>query len=146
MVRMKQEPSTAWQTSRRLMKNLRAVMASSISTQEKLDTIVRLIAAELVAEVCSLYVRKGGDVLELSANLGFKVEAIHHTRLRVGEGLVGLIAATKKPVSLSQASQHPAFVYRPETGEDMYQSLLGVHAWGKFLGFLWYKIEPCVSI
>src|SRR5437868_13963550 len=111
---------------RRLLRRLRGIMAGSGSAQERLDRIVRVIAAEMVAEVCSAYVMRAGEVLELFATEGLRPSAVHRTRLRVGEGLVGLIAATARPLALADAQSHPAFAYRPETGEEVYHSLMGV--------------------
>jgi phosphotransferase system enzyme I (PtsP) len=99
-------------------------MAGSGTAQQRLDTIVRLIAADMVAEVCSAYVMRAGEVLELFATEGLRAEAVHRTRLRVGEGLVGVIAATARPLALSDAQSHPDFAYRPETGEEIYHSLM----------------------
>jgi phosphotransferase system, enzyme I, PtsP len=112
--------------SRRLLRRLRDAMAEPGTAQAKLDAIVRLIAADMVAEVCSCYVRRPGDVLELFATEGLRREAVHRTRLGVGEGLVGLIAATARPLALADAQSHPDFAYRPETGEEIYHSLMGV--------------------
>ena len=80
----------------------------------------------MVAEVCSAYVMRAGEVLELFATEGLRPEAVHRTRLRVGEGLVGRIAATARPLALADAQAHPDFAYRPETGEEIYHSLMGV--------------------
>ncbi|HEY9346775.1 MAG TPA: phosphoenolpyruvate--protein phosphotransferase, partial [Inquilinus sp.] len=85
-----------------------------------------LIAAEVVAEVCSCYIARPGDVLELFSTIGLNPDAVHRTRLRVGEGLVGEIAATARPLAIANAPTHPKFAYRPETGEDPYESLMGV--------------------
>ena len=111
---------------RRLLRRLRDTMAGSGTAQERLDRIVRIVAGEMDAEVCSAYIMRAGEVLELFATEGLRSEAIHHTRLRVGEGLVGLIAATATPLALADARAHPDFAYRPETGEEIYQSLMGV--------------------
>ncbi len=123
---------------RRLLRRLRDIMAGSATAQERLDRIVRIVAAEMVAEVCSVYVMRAGEVLELFATEGLRPEAVHRTRLRVGEGLVGLIAATARPLVLADAQAHPEFVYRPETGEEIYHSLLGVPMLrgGRVLGVL----------
>ncbi len=51
---------------------------------------------------------------------------MHRTRLRVGEGLVGDIAAHARPLALDDAQRHPQYAYRPETGEEIYHSLAGV--------------------
>jgi phosphotransferase system enzyme I (PtsP) len=112
--------------TRRLLRRLRDVMAAPGTAQERLDRIVLLVAAEMVAEVCSVYVMRAGEVLELFATEGLRREAVHRTRLRVGEGLVGVIAATARPLALADAQAHPDFAYRPETGEEIYHSLMGV--------------------
>jgi phosphotransferase system enzyme I (PtsP) len=111
---------------RRLLRRLRDIMAGSGSAQERLDRIVRIVAAEMVAEVCSAYIMRAGEVLELFATEGLRPEAVHRTRLRVGEGLVGVIAATARPLALADAQSHPDFAFRPETGEEIYHSLMGV--------------------
>lgn len=112
--------------SRRLLGRLRDVMAAGGSAQERLDKVVSLIAADMVAEVCSCYVMRAGEVLELFATEGLKKSAVHATRLRVGEGLVGDIAAHARPLALADAQSHPHFAYRPETGEEIFHSLVGV--------------------
>lgn len=109
-----------------LLRRLREVMAASISPQERLDRLVVLIAGNLVAEVCSVYVLREDGSLELYATEGLNREAVHLTTMRAGEGLVGLIASEAEPLALSDAQSHPAFSYRPETGEEIYRSFLGV--------------------
>lgn len=109
-----------------LLRRLREVMAASISPQERLDRLVVLIAGNLVAEVCSVYVLREDGSLELFATEGLNREAVHLTTMRAGEGLVGLIAREAEPLALSDAQNHPAFSYRPETGEEIYRSFLGV--------------------
>ena len=111
---------------RGLLKKLREVMAEQGGAQAKLDKVVRIIAANMVAEVCSIYVLRPGPVLELYATEGLKPEAVHKSKLKVGEGLVGTIAAEAAPLNLDDAQRHPAFKYLPETGEEIYNSFLGV--------------------
>ncbi|MBO0735112.1 MAG: phosphoenolpyruvate--protein phosphotransferase [Alphaproteobacteria bacterium] len=124
--------------TRRLLRRLRDIMAGSGTAQERLDRIVRVIAAEMVAEVCSAYIMRAGEVLELFATEGLRPEAVHRTRLRVGEGLVGVIAATARPLALADAQSHPSFAYRPETGEETFHSLMGapILRGGRVLGVL----------
>jgi phosphotransferase system enzyme I (PtsP) len=124
--------------TRRLLRRLRDIMAGSGSAQQRLDRIVRIVAAEMVAEVCSAYIMRAGEVLELFATEGLRPEAVHRTRLRVGEGLVGVIAATARPLALYDAQLHPDFAYRPETGEEIYHSLMGapILRGGRLLGVL----------
>jgi len=135
---MTAEPTAPWTGSRRMLRRLRDVMAGPGTPQQRLDQIATLIARELVAEVCSIYVRRAGDILELFATEGLRADAVHRTRLRVGEGLVGFIAAQAMPVALADAQAHPLFAYRPETGEEIYSSLMGVPVLrgGRVLGVL----------
>src|ERR1700761_1902908 len=109
-----------------LLRRLREIMADGSSAQTRLDKLVTLIAQNMVAEVCSIYLRRAGNALELFATQGLNPAAVHNTRLRSGQGLVGLVAETAEPVNLSNAPNHPRFAYRPETGEDPYKSFLGV--------------------
>ncbi len=109
-----------------LLRRLREVMAEPVSAQERLDKIVVLIAANMVAEVCSTYVLRHDNTLELYATEGLNRDAVHQTVLNAHEGLVGLVASEATPLNLSNAQQHPAFSYRPETGEEIYHSFLGV--------------------
>src|SRR6202008_4709300 len=124
--------------TRRLLRRLRDIMAGSGTPQERLAHIVRVVAAEMVAEVCSAYIMRAGEVLELFATEGLRPEAVHRTRLRVGEGLIGVIAANARPLALAEAQSHPDFAYRPETGEEIYHSLMGVPILrsGRILGVL----------
>ena len=101
-------------------------MADSLDRQARLDKIVQLIAENMVAEVCSLYVLRADSVLELYATEGLNPGSVHLAQLKLGQGLVGTIAATARPLNLSQAQDHPAFTYLPETGEEIYKSFLGV--------------------
>jgi phosphotransferase system, enzyme I, PtsP len=109
-----------------LLRRLREIMAEPVEAQARLDRIVVLIAANMVSEVCSLYVMRADGVLELYATEGLNREAVHLTTMRSGEGLVGLIAKSAEPLALSDAQGHPAFSFRPETGEEIYHGFLGV--------------------
>ena len=111
---------------RLLLRRLREAMAEPVNAQARLDRIVVLIAANMVAEVCSVYVLRADQRLELFATEGLKREAVHLTTMRADEGLVGLISTTAEPLALTDAQAHPAFSYRPETGEEIYHSFLGV--------------------
>jgi putative methionine-R-sulfoxide reductase with GAF domain len=109
-----------------MLRRLREVMAEPVSAQERLDKVVVLIAANMVAEVCSVYVLRVDGTLELYATEGLKHEAVHQTVLKADEGLVGLVASEANPINLSDVQAHPAFSFRPETGEEIYRSFLGV--------------------
>jgi phosphotransferase system enzyme I (PtsP) len=111
---------------RLLLKRMREIMAERIAAQSRLDKVVTLIAANMVAEVCSVYLLKPGRQLELFATEGLNKAAVHKTRLKMGEGIIGDVAQNARPLNLPDAPSHPSFSYRPETGEDPYQSMLGV--------------------
>src|SRR6202142_3557045 len=109
-----------------LLRRLRETMAEPVSAQERLDKIVVLIAANMVAEVCSTYVLRVDNTLELYATEGLNRDAVHRNVLSAHEGLVGLVASEATPLNLNDAQSHPAFSFRPETGEEIYHSFLGV--------------------
>jgi phosphotransferase system enzyme I (PtsP) len=111
---------------RLLLRRLREIMAEQTSAQTRLDKLVSVIASNMVAEVCSIYLRRAGKILELFATEGLNRAAVHATRLKEGEGLVGMVAETAEAVNLSDAPADPHFSYRPETGEDPYKAFLGV--------------------
>jgi len=121
-----------------LMRRLRSFMAETMESQARLDRIVAEIADNMGAEVCSLYVLRSDEVLELYATKGLKSQSVHLVSLRLGQGLVGTIAASARPLNLEKAQKHPAFAYLPETGEEIYSSFLGVPVLrsGRTLGVL----------
>src|SRR3569623_1974736 len=118
--------ATAIGGPRVLLRQLRVTIAEPLAAQDRLDKIVILIAENMHADVCSCYVLRDDGALELFATYGLKRESVHMTTLRLGEGLVGRIAAQAEPLSLENAPAHPAFAYRPETGEDPFKAFLGV--------------------
>ncbi len=131
-----------------LLKRLRDLMTESMGAQERLDRIVFEIAAKMVCEVCSVYVLRADGVLELYATQGLKKEAVHRSQLKLGEGLVGTIAASNRGLNLSDAQNHPAFAYLPETGEEIYNSFLGVPLLraGRTLGVVVIQNRSKVSV
>jgi len=108
------------------MRGLREIMAEGGEGQEKLDRIVRQIAGVMVAEVCSIYLKRQDGSLELFATEGLNPSAVHKTRMKRGEGLVGRCSELAVTINEPEASSHPAFSYRPETSEEIYHSLLAV--------------------
>ena len=118
-------PLSAAASAREILTGLHDVMAGRGSAQSKLDKVVDLIADKMASEVCSIYLLREGK-LELFATHGLRKEAVHVTRLNMGEGLVGTIAAEGRILNLAEAAEHPAFAYRPETGEERFHSFAGV--------------------
>ncbi|HEX8387704.1 MAG TPA: phosphoenolpyruvate--protein phosphotransferase [Sphingomonas sp.] len=112
-------------SAREILTRLHDVMAARPPAQAKLNQVVGIIGEAMHSEVCSIYLRRDG-VLELFATRGLAQEAVHVTKLALGEGLVGTIAQNVEILNLDEAASHPAFAYRPETGEDEYHSFAGV--------------------
>ena len=125
-------------TSRTLLQRLRDTLAEDGAGQERLDNITQLVAQSMETEVCSIYLRRDRQTLELCATEGLNPEAVHQTRMRVGEGLVGRVAKQAEPINAKDAPNTKGFRYMPETGEELFSSLLGVliQRLGEVLGVL----------
>ena len=121
-----------------LLRQIRDVMAQGLSAQMRLDQVVEVIAGGFASDVCSVYLLRAGDILELYASKGLNASSVHKTRLQVGQGLVGEIAGTSEALNLADAQAHTKFEYRPETGEEIYSSFIGVPVLqsGKAIGVL----------
>lgn len=116
----------SFSSPRLLMNRLRVLMAEGSDGEDRLSRIVQLVAGTMVADVCSIYLRTPERKLRLAATEGLDPDAVNKTLLDLDEGLVGQIAATAAPLAIQDAPRHPAFSYRPETGEDPYHAFLGV--------------------
>ena len=112
--------------SRKLLGRLRDAMAGDDAGQARLDKITHLIADSIGTEVCSIYLFRDEDTLELCATEGLNPEAVHRTRMRLGEGLVGRVARRREVVNTANAPKARGFRYMPETGEEVFSSFLGV--------------------
>jgi phosphotransferase system enzyme I (PtsP) len=123
---------------RQLLARLRLIMSSGAEGAYALPRIARLVSAEMEGEACTIYAMRPGDVLELVATEGLRREAVGRTRLRVGEGIVGIAAAAGQVLNLPDAQNHPGFAYRGETGEDLFVSMLAlpVRRSGRLIGVL----------
>lgn len=94
---------------------------------ETLTNVVALIARRFQADVCSAYLLEPDRAnLVLAATLGLPRECVGTLRMALNEGLAGLVAEQVRPVAVEQAASHPRFKYFRETGEEVYQSFLGV--------------------
>jgi phosphotransferase system, enzyme I, PtsP len=116
---------TAVASAREILTRLHEVMAARTNAQAKLNQVVNIIGEAMGSEVCSIYLLRDG-LLELFATRGLKQEAVHVTRMALGEGLVGTIAQDVATLNLDEATSHPDFAYKPETGEDLFHSFAGV--------------------
>ncbi|MFQ5439081.1 MAG: phosphoenolpyruvate-utilizing N-terminal domain-containing protein, partial [Paracoccaceae bacterium] len=112
--------------SRDLLNRLRNTLASGEEGQKRLDRVTRQISDSLGTEVCSIYLLRDAETLELCATEGLEPESVHQTRLRIGQGLVGRVAREARPINTPDAPREKGFRYMPETGEEKYSSFLGV--------------------
>jgi phosphotransferase system enzyme I (PtsP) len=119
-------PERSETESRKLLRRLRDTLAERGQGQERLDRITHLIADSIGTEVCSIYLFRDPETLELCATEGLKREAVHQTRMKLGEGLVGRVARTATPVNTANAPGEKGFRFMPETGEELFSSFLGV--------------------
>ncbi len=101
-------------------------MAGDVEGQERLDKITTLIADSMSCDVCSIYLFRDENTLELCATEGLNPDAVHKTRMKLGEGLVGRVARGRRVVNEADAPQAKGFRYMPETGEEIFSSFLGV--------------------
>lgn len=109
------------------LEEISQLVAHSHHSSETLTNIVRLIQGRFHTAVCSVYfyVPDRGELV-LGATVGLEPEAIGRVRMRLDEGLTGLVAQQMSPVAVADAFAHPRFKYFPEAGEDPYHSFLGV--------------------
>ncbi len=124
--------------SRKLLGRLRDTLAEDSAGQARLDRITHLIADSTRSDVCSIYLLRDAETLELCATEGLNPAAVHQTRLRIGEGLVGRVARRGTPVNTANAPQAKGFRFMVETGEEIYSSFLGIpiQRLGETLGVL----------
>lgn len=124
--------------SRKLLGRLRDAMAGDVEGQARLNRITHLIADSMSCEVCSIYLFRDEDTLELCATEGLNQDAVHQTRMKLGEGLVGMVARRRQVVNTADAPQTKGFRYMPETGEEVFSSFLGIpiQRLGETLGVL----------
>src|SRR5256714_9884897 len=103
------------------------LVAHSGSPAETLTNVVQLIQRRFQTDVCSVYLLEPDRAnLVLAATIGLRPESVGRVRMRLSEGLAGLVAEQLRPQVVPDATLHPRFKYFPEAGEDLYHSFLGV--------------------
>jgi phosphotransferase system, enzyme I, PtsP len=112
---------------RQLLRRMRDVMAARGTVAHRLNLIVKLIAIELHADICSLYLLKSNQILELYAIQGEDIEHAQLKKIVVGQGLIGSIASSALPIALNNAQPYH-FMNRHEHSEKQnnFQSFMGV--------------------
>ena len=120
------ETRTSPVDSRSLLGRLRDLLAESEGAQTRLDRLTAEVAHSMRTEVCSIYLLRDAETLELCATEGLNTAAVHKTRLRIGEGVVGRVARDCQPLNTANAPSERGFRFMPETGEEVFPSFLGV--------------------
>ena len=109
------------------LEDIGRLVSQSGDPSETLNNVVLLIKERFQTDVCSVYLLEPDRVsLVLAATIGLRPGSVGQVRMRVTEGLVGLVAERLEPQVVADATTHPRFKYFPETGEDPHHSFLGV--------------------
>ncbi len=110
-----------------VLEDIGTIIATSHDLQDTLESIVRVVAERMQTEVCSLYIYDPrAHELTLWATEGLTRASVGKVRMRIDEGLSGLVFERREPVMVVDALAHPRYKYFPETGEERYHSFLGV--------------------
>jgi starch phosphorylase len=103
------------------------LVSHSGNPSETLTNIVQLIQRRFETDVCSVYLLEPDRAtLVLAATVGLRAESVGRVRMRLNEGLTGLVCESMQPLVVGDATRHPRFKYFRETGEDPYHAFLGV--------------------
>ena len=121
-----------------ILKMLRQISEAEVDISEKLEKIIVMIVRQMKADAGACYIQIDENYLELFASCGYSPEADHNITIRIGEGLVGEVAKSKKSLVVSNVWKHPQFSYQPSMAEDKYKSFLGVPLirWGRVIGII----------
>jgi starch phosphorylase len=94
---------------------------------ETLTNIASLIRQRFSTDVCSIYLLEPDRAnLVLAATEGLRPESVGQVRMRITEGLAGLVAEQVRPIVVPDAIAHPRFKYFRDAGEDPFRTFLGV--------------------
>ena len=109
------------------LEEISRLVSHSGNAVETLTNIVGLIQQRFSTDVCSVYLLEPDrSTLVLAATIGLRPESIGRVRMRLNEGLAGLVGEELRPQVVEDATRHPRFKYFREAGEDPYHSFLGV--------------------
>ena len=101
--------------------------ASARTFAELMGTIIDRARAAARADVCSLYLMdRDGTGVTLAATDGLDQEAVGHARLALGEGLTGLAARDRVPVTSRDVNIDPRFAWIREVDQARYTSMCSV--------------------
>ncbi len=113
-----------------MLSDLRSIVqqvSEAADLEVSLDIIVSRVKRSMSVSVCSVYLYdEQNQRYLLMSTKGLSQKAVRKASLGVGEGLVGLVARREEPINLEIAEKHPSYRFLPETGEEKYNSFLGV--------------------
>jgi len=101
--------------------------ASTQRPDELLELIIREATSAMDTDVCSLYlVSPRGRELQLTATNGLNETMVGKVVMRVGEGITGWVAETRRPAVVADVSKEPHWKWVPGLDEDRFHSMLSV--------------------
>ncbi len=110
-----------------ILQDIFKMLTSSGSPEESLNKIVQLIAERFVLDACSIYVFDPSEnKLKLKASVGLSKYSINSIVMDTSEGLTGMVIETMAPVFVLDPKSHPRFKYCEGSGEEKYQTFLGL--------------------
>src|SRR5210317_2099948 len=110
-----------------ILRRLVQAVTDAATLDEALTIIVTRIKDTMQTGVCSVYLLdESTDRWLLMATDGLNPDSVRQASLAKTEGLVGTVGSRGELVNLDDAPNHPAFRFLQETGEEIFQSFLGV--------------------
>src|SRR5215204_4087836 len=94
------------------LEEISRLVSHSGNPAETLANIVQLIQRRFETDVCSVYLLEPDRAnLVLAATVGLRPEGVGRVRMRLSEGLVGLVGEQIRPQVVEDATRHPRFKY-----------------------------------
>lgn len=113
-----------------MLRELRRIVQKVNAAQdvrEALDVVVHLVKDSIDAESCSVFLVDANHAeYVLSATDGLNSNYVGKLRIKLGDGLVGLVGERGEPINLEDAPSHPNYRRFTEVGEEKYKAFLGV--------------------
>ena len=105
------------------LEEISMLVSSDFELPQVLRTVAEKVAHQLKVSVCSIYLMEEGDLV-LAATYGFDAAFVGKIRIKIGEGITGIVAKDRQHISLTRASQDPRYKSFPELQEEKYNSML----------------------
>src|SRR5437016_8562383 len=99
--------------------------ASTQRPDELLELIIRETTSAIGVDVCSLYLLTGRELL-LTATNGLNENMVGKVTMKVGEGITGWVAESRKPAVVPDVSHEPHWKWVAGLDEDRFHSMASV--------------------